>query len=256
MHHGHGRVGRARPGVTADVSGDHPQQGPTVRRREEHDVGRSDVLVAGGDHLVRLRQVHPQLDAVEQPAAGHQLLRWLLDVEDAPARGHPLGVAVGDEPSSADRILVLEGAVDHVGHRLEAPMRVPRGALGLARRVLHLPHLVHVDERVEVAAIDAGEGPVHREPLTLVSRRARSSPPAPDGAPTPPRRPVPPSEEHSHRPPSLPAWPNLLSSCPPGPLTPHPRRDQSYHSTVVAHATFRPDGGHSSSPPGRVETHR
>ena len=64
---------------------------------------------------------------------------------------HPLGVAVGDQAAAAVGVLVLERAVDHVGDGLEAAVRVPRRALRLARRVLHLAHLVHVDERVEVA---------------------------------------------------------------------------------------------------------
>ena len=94
---------------------------------------RPDVLVAGGDPLVLGRQVHPQLDAVEEPAAADERLGRALDVEDARAGGHPLGVAVGDEAAAAGRVLVLEGAVDHVGHGLEAAVRVPRRALGLAR---------------------------------------------------------------------------------------------------------------------------
>jgi hypothetical protein len=46
---------------------------------------------------------------------------------------------------------VLERAVDDVGDGLEAAVRVPRRALGLAGRVVDLAHLVHVDERVEAA---------------------------------------------------------------------------------------------------------
>jgi hypothetical protein len=59
---------------------------------------------------------------------------------------------------------VLHLAVDHVGDGLEAAVRVPRGALGLARRVLHLAHLVHVDERVQRALADPGERPPDRNP--------------------------------------------------------------------------------------------
>jgi hypothetical protein len=48
------------------------------------------------------------------------------------SRGHPLGVAVGDEAAAAVGVLVPEDAVDHVGDGLEAAVRVPGGALGLA----------------------------------------------------------------------------------------------------------------------------
>ena len=62
-------------------------------------------------------------------------------------------------------------AVDHVGDGLEAAVRVPRRALGLARRVLDLAHLVQVDERVEVGQVDAGEGAADREALALEAAR-------------------------------------------------------------------------------------
>ncbi len=62
-------------------------------------------------------------------------------------------------------------AVDHVGDGLEAAVRVPRRALGLARRVLHLAHLVEVHERVEVREVDAGEGAADREALALEAAR-------------------------------------------------------------------------------------
>ena len=46
----------------------------------------------------------------------------------------------------------------------------PGGALGLARGVVHLAHLVHVDEGVEGAQVDAGEGAADGEPLALEPR--------------------------------------------------------------------------------------
>ena len=103
-----------------------------------------------------------------------------LDVEDPAAGGHPLGGAVGDDAAAAVGVLVLEGAVDHVGDGLEAAVGVPVGAPGLDGRVVDLAHLVHVDERVEVGQVDAGEGPPHREALALeAGRRGRDRP---DGA--------------------------------------------------------------------------
>src|SRR5882757_3082350 len=66
---------------------------------------------------------------------------------------------------------MLEGAVDDVCDRLEAAVRVPGGALGLARRVLDLAHLIHVDERVQLGHRDAGKRAANREALTLVAGR-------------------------------------------------------------------------------------
>src|SRR5687767_12781542 len=66
---------------------------------------------------------------------------------------------------------MLEDPVQHVGDGLEASVRMPRRALGLAGRVLHLAHLIHVDERVEVGEIDAGERAPDREAFSLEATR-------------------------------------------------------------------------------------
>ena len=75
---------------------------------------------------------------------------------------------------------VLEDAVEHVGHGLEAAVRVPGRALRLARRVLDLAHLVEVDERVEVLEVGARERAADGETLALEARRGRGQ--ADDGA--------------------------------------------------------------------------
>ena len=137
------------PGVPGDVAGDDPQQRAAVGGGEQGHLARAQVLVARRVSLSALRQVDPELEAVEQAAAGDQLLRRGLDVQDPAAGGHPLGVAVGDRAAATEGVLVVEDAVDDVGDGLEAAVRVPRRALGLTRRVVDLAHLVHVDERVE-----------------------------------------------------------------------------------------------------------
>jgi hypothetical protein len=65
------------------------------------DLARPDVLVLRRHHLLVAREVDPELDAVEEPAGLDQPLGWRLDVEDAGAGGHPLGVTVGDLPAAA-----------------------------------------------------------------------------------------------------------------------------------------------------------
>ena len=117
-------------------------------------------------------EVDPELDAVEQPAADDERLRRLLDVQDAGTGGHPLGVAVGDRAAAAVGVGVLEGAVDDVGHRFEAAMRMPGRALRLARGVLDLAHLVHVHERVQIGQLHTGECPPDREAFTLEAVRS------------------------------------------------------------------------------------
>ena len=70
-----------------------------------------------------------------------------------------------------------EGAVDHVGHGLEAPVRMPGRPLGLTRCVVDLPHLVHVHEGIELRQAHAGEGPPYGEtlPFEAGGRRGHGS---------------------------------------------------------------------------------
>jgi hypothetical protein len=68
---------------------------------------------------------------------------------------------------------MLEDPVHHVGHGLEAPVGVPWGALRLTRRVLHLAHLIHVDERVQLSQINAGERATDREAFALEAAGSR-----------------------------------------------------------------------------------
>ena len=173
VHQAHRGVRRPRAGVALDGAGDDADQRTGVGGREQLDLTGADVLVLGVVHLGVAREVHPQLDAVEQAALLHQPLRRRLDVQQPGAGGHPLRVAVRDGAAATVAVLVVEDAVDDVGDGLEAAVRVPGRALGLARRVLHLAHLVHHDERVEVLEVDAGERAAHREPLALVAGRSR-----------------------------------------------------------------------------------
>jgi hypothetical protein len=71
-------------------------------------------------------------------------------VLDAAACGHPLGRAFGDHAAATGRVLVRDLAVEHVGHGLEAAVRVPRRALRLARRVERRAGVVEQQERVGI----------------------------------------------------------------------------------------------------------
>src|SRR5438132_1999645 len=101
VQHGHRGMGCPRPRVTRDFAGDYAYQRAAVMRGEEGNVTCADVLVSRRGPLHARGQVHPQLEAVEQSAADHERLRWLLDVEDAGAGRHPLGIAIGDQPAAA-----------------------------------------------------------------------------------------------------------------------------------------------------------
>ena len=86
---------------------------------------------------------------MEQPAARHERLRRLLDVQDPRAGRHPLRVAVRDDAAAAVRVLVLEDPVHDVGDGLEPPVRM----LGVCIRPLRRDRddgLVDEDERIDL----------------------------------------------------------------------------------------------------------
>ncbi len=119
------------------------------------------------------------MEAVKKPAGRDQGFRWLLDVQETGTGGHPLGITVGDRSAAALGVLMLEGAVDHVGHRLETTMGMPGGAFGLSRRILDFTHLVEMDERIELVEGDAGERSPDRKSLAFKSALGGRDGPAP-----------------------------------------------------------------------------
>ena len=90
-------VGDAGPGEPGDVAGDETDQRTAVVGSEQQQVVPSDRLVARWRHLERGGEIDPQLDRVHRTAAAVHPLGRQLVVEDAPARGHPLGVALTDD---------------------------------------------------------------------------------------------------------------------------------------------------------------
>src|SRR4051812_4102111 len=115
--------------MARDLAGDDSHERTGISRGEQPDGLPAQILVARRDELLLAGQVHPQLDAMEQATAGDELLRRLLDVQDAATSSHPLSIAIGNEAAATVGVLVLEGAVHQIGDGLEAAVRVPRCAL-------------------------------------------------------------------------------------------------------------------------------
>ena len=99
-----------------------------VRQRHPRDVRLRDRLIPGRRHLLRARQVHPELHHVHAPAAPGERLLVVLLVEDAGARRHPLHVARADDSRVAGVVPVRDRTFPGEGHRLEATVRVPAHA--------------------------------------------------------------------------------------------------------------------------------
>ena len=112
------------------------------------DARRIDVLVPRLAHLLGGRKVDPQLVAPHQALV---LLRTLF-VHDAARCAHPLHAAGPEVAFVAAVVLVLHAADHHVGHRLEASMRMRREARDIVRRFLGT-ELVEHQERIERARL-------------------------------------------------------------------------------------------------------
>ena len=135
----------------AEVAGDDARARAMVELRQR-DLARADVAVGGGLHLLGGGQVDPQLEAMELALA----LQRHLGMDDAAAGGHPLHVAVAQLAAVAEVVLVLHVAFEHVGHGLEAAVRMRREAgdvvVGIVRR-----ELVEHQERVEAGRVALAE---------------------------------------------------------------------------------------------------
>jgi hypothetical protein len=77
-------------------------------------------------------------------------------VEDAAASGHPLDVAGAECSTIPEAVAVRDVARQHVGDRLDAPMRVP-GKAGEVVRGVVVAKIVEQQERIEVGRIAESE---------------------------------------------------------------------------------------------------
>ena len=167
MHHRDRRECGAGAYCTSEVTGDKPQEGASVACGQKRRLVSTYVLVARRVPLVGAGKVDPELNPMEKAPTHDELLRRSFDVQDARSGGHPLRVAVGDPASAAVRVLMLESAVNDVRNCLETAVRVPRRPFGFSGGIVDLPHLVHVNERVDLAHGDASEGSSDGEALAL-----------------------------------------------------------------------------------------
>ena len=76
-------------------------------------------------------------------------------MHDAAAGGHPLDVAGADGARVAHAVAVVDLAGEHVGHRLDAAVRMPREPGQVVVRVTRF-EVVEQQERIEV--VERGRG--------------------------------------------------------------------------------------------------
>ena len=158
------------PARTPRTVGSRQQTGVRITSRKAVQAGAASAHSGGriGDALGFMGALSK---ALRIPLAGDQRFAIRDAVEGVASRGHPLGVAVGDEAATTVGVLMPEYAVEHVV-TVSKPRWGARGALGLARAVVHLAHLIQVHERVRAARSTPANTP-HREAFTLQARRRR-----------------------------------------------------------------------------------
>src|SRR5579862_1152633 len=139
-----GRRLRDRAGGLANPSGDDSHRyavGGCCRR----DVLGPEFLILGRRHLLARRQVQPELEAAHPTLVllGH------LRMHEPASRGHPLDASGREHPLIAVVIAVAHAPIEHVGHRLEAAVRVVREAGDIVLRPVGAELIEH-EKRIEV----------------------------------------------------------------------------------------------------------
>jgi len=103
----------------AQLASDHFHLHPGRRRYHGYLLG-GIFLITRRTHLVACRQVEPQLEAAHQPfhLLGH------FRMHDAAPGTHPLHAARAKQPLVTVIVTVAHAAIEHVGDRFKAAMRV------------------------------------------------------------------------------------------------------------------------------------
>ncbi len=134
-----------RAGQAVAPAGDHAHQ-RAVGQAQLGDIRCRDVAVPRGAHLVGRGQVEPELKAFH-PAF---VLLGHLAVDHAATSRHPLHAAGAEQAFVAGGVAVPHAAVEHVGHGLEAAVRMVGEAGDVVAGVVGAEGIEH-QERVEPA---------------------------------------------------------------------------------------------------------
>lgn len=95
---------------------------PSAVKPDLGHVGSGDIPVPGRHHLVRRRQVGPELKAQHAPLA---VAFWHLLVNNAAPRRHPLHIPFRDTPRVAQAVAMFDIALQDIGDGLYPPVRMP-----------------------------------------------------------------------------------------------------------------------------------
>jgi hypothetical protein len=115
-----------------------------------------------------LRQRDPDLDSV-QAMAGRAFQSWrALRVRDSASGCHPVDVARTDRLHEAERIAMLDRALEQVRYRRQPDMRMRADIDALAGFEPNRAHVVEEDERPDVARQHVRQSTPHLEAVAEV----------------------------------------------------------------------------------------
>ena len=105
--------------VGAVTPPDAPEKTRTSRLPPHGDSIAGKILVARRSHFVGSRQIDPELEAMNGDAFGGEFI-----MDQSAAGGHPLHVAWPNRAFMPLIIVVIDAALDDIGHGLDPSVRV------------------------------------------------------------------------------------------------------------------------------------
>jgi len=121
----------------------------------------------GIGELVLFRQRDPGLKALQARAGAAQLRRGALRMNDAVPGGHPVDVARRDRLHGAEAVAVQDFALEQIGDRRQADVRMRAHVDSGTRREIRRTHVIEKDERADHAVRHPGEHSPHRKPAEV-----------------------------------------------------------------------------------------
>ncbi len=157
--HGCGRAfaeGTARDDTQLHARGGNPRQ-RRLGMMAERGIGE----------LVLFRERDPGLQALQARARAAQLRRGALRMNDAVPSGHPVDIARCDRLHGAEAVTVQDFALEQIGDRRQAYVRMRAHVDAGAWREIRRTHVIEKDERADHAVRHPGEHSPHRKPAEV-----------------------------------------------------------------------------------------
>ena len=92
-------------------------------------------------------------------------------MQNSGARGHPLGIAIGNRAAATVIIFMIKDAINYVCNCFKAAMWMPWRSLWFTRCIFHFTHLIEVDEWIKQCDINTSKCSTNWETFTFKTLR-------------------------------------------------------------------------------------